>query len=226
MAVHNVAAPTRRVSEGTRESLAYASGWCCGIPHGHLDRGTILLMVADEQSLEDAITIVKPDLVVVDLSLANAGEANVARRLMERHPVLSVHARAESGTSSIDYCWSACDWVVDGCHWRGHDCSGLLAASTIHEPIEGALSRNPFLAGLCAGGTDVPSWDSGVDRSNHLGKPPRGDRNERGEPTRRNRTVERFRPGQVTRMGSDICRTMLCDDHESVDKRYSAAQDG
>jgi DNA-binding NarL/FixJ family response regulator len=55
-----------------------------------------VLMVADEQSLEDAITIANPDLVVVDLSLPGVGEANVARRLMERHPdlrliVLSIH---------------------------------------------------------------------------------------------------------------------------------------
>lgn len=55
-----------------------------------------VLMVADEQSLEDAITIFKPDLVIVDLSLPGVGEANVARRLMGRHPdlrliVLSVY---------------------------------------------------------------------------------------------------------------------------------------
>jgi DNA-binding NarL/FixJ family response regulator len=55
-----------------------------------------VLMVADERSLVVAATSFKPDLVVVDLSLPGAGEANVARRLMERHPdlrliVLSVH---------------------------------------------------------------------------------------------------------------------------------------
>jgi DNA-binding NarL/FixJ family response regulator len=55
-----------------------------------------VLMVADERSLEVAVTTFKPDLVVVDLSLPSDGEANVARRLMRNHPdlrliVLSVH---------------------------------------------------------------------------------------------------------------------------------------
>jgi DNA-binding NarL/FixJ family response regulator len=55
-----------------------------------------VLMVADERSLEDAVTTFKPDLVVVDLSLPRAGEVNIATRLMGRHPdlrliVLSVH---------------------------------------------------------------------------------------------------------------------------------------
>jgi DNA-binding NarL/FixJ family response regulator len=55
-----------------------------------------VLMVADEKSLLEAITTFKPDLVVVDLSLPNEEETNIARRLMLRHPdmrliVLSVH---------------------------------------------------------------------------------------------------------------------------------------
>jgi DNA-binding NarL/FixJ family response regulator len=55
-----------------------------------------VLMVADERSLMEAVTTFKPDLVVVDLSLPGGGEANIARRLMGRHPdlrliVLSVH---------------------------------------------------------------------------------------------------------------------------------------
>jgi len=55
-----------------------------------------VLMVADERSLVDALTTLEPALVVVDLSLPGEGEANVARRLMGRHPdrrliVLSVH---------------------------------------------------------------------------------------------------------------------------------------
>src|SRR5262249_12143316 len=40
-----------------------------------------VLMVADERSLEDAVRTFQPDLVVVDLSLSGAGEANIARRL-------------------------------------------------------------------------------------------------------------------------------------------------
>ena len=55
-----------------------------------------VLMVADEEYLMEAVTTFKPDLVVVDLSLPGEGEANIARRLMERHPdlrliVLSIH---------------------------------------------------------------------------------------------------------------------------------------
>jgi DNA-binding NarL/FixJ family response regulator len=55
-----------------------------------------VLMVADERSMEDVVTTFKPDLVVVDLSLPRGGEADIAGRLMGRHPdlcliVLSVH---------------------------------------------------------------------------------------------------------------------------------------
>lgn len=55
-----------------------------------------VLMVADERSLMEAVATFKPDLVVVDLSLSREGEANIAGRLMQRHPelrliVLSVH---------------------------------------------------------------------------------------------------------------------------------------
>jgi DNA-binding NarL/FixJ family response regulator len=55
-----------------------------------------VLMVADERSLLEAVTTFKPELVVVDLSLPREGEANIARRLLGRHPdlrliVLSIH---------------------------------------------------------------------------------------------------------------------------------------
>jgi DNA-binding NarL/FixJ family response regulator len=55
-----------------------------------------VLMVADERSLMEAVATFNLDLVVVDLSLPGEGEANVARRLLVRHPglrliVLSVH---------------------------------------------------------------------------------------------------------------------------------------
>jgi DNA-binding NarL/FixJ family response regulator len=48
------------------------------------------------QRLVDAIAEFKPCLVVVDLSLPDSGEVNIARRLMERHPelrliIFSVH---------------------------------------------------------------------------------------------------------------------------------------
>jgi DNA-binding NarL/FixJ family response regulator len=65
--------------------------------HGLLDGlFETVLMVADERSLMEAVATFRPELVVVDLSLPGEGEANIARRLLERHPdtrliVLSVH---------------------------------------------------------------------------------------------------------------------------------------
>lgn len=65
--------------------------------HGLLDAlFETVLMVANERSLMEALATFKPDLVVVDLSLSREGEANIAGRLMQRHPalrliVLSVH---------------------------------------------------------------------------------------------------------------------------------------
>jgi DNA-binding NarL/FixJ family response regulator len=55
-----------------------------------------VLLVADERSLIDAVSTFKPDLVVVDLSLPEGGEVNIARRLMGILPdlrliVLSVY---------------------------------------------------------------------------------------------------------------------------------------
>ncbi len=55
-----------------------------------------VMMVADEASLFDAAATFKPELVVIDLSLPHAGEANIAKRLVEHSPdlrliVLSVH---------------------------------------------------------------------------------------------------------------------------------------
>jgi DNA-binding NarL/FixJ family response regulator len=55
-----------------------------------------VLMVADEHSLVAAVTLFKPDLVVVDLALPGSEGANVAGRLTGRFPglrivVLSVH---------------------------------------------------------------------------------------------------------------------------------------
>jgi DNA-binding NarL/FixJ family response regulator len=65
--------------------------------HGLLDAlFENVVMVADERSMEGVVTAFKPDLVVVDLSLPRGGEADIAGRLMGRHPdlrliVLSVH---------------------------------------------------------------------------------------------------------------------------------------
>jgi two-component system secretion response regulator SsrB len=68
-----------------------------GNVHGLLEgRFDTVLMVADERSLQDAITTFMPDLVVVDLSLPRGGETNIASRLLKQYPklrliVLSVH---------------------------------------------------------------------------------------------------------------------------------------
>jgi DNA-binding NarL/FixJ family response regulator len=54
------------------------------------------VMVADENSLLEAVKRLEPDLVVVDLSLPVSGGGNVVRTLLNRYPglrviVLSVH---------------------------------------------------------------------------------------------------------------------------------------
>jgi DNA-binding NarL/FixJ family response regulator len=55
-----------------------------------------VVMVSDETSLLGAADKLKPDLVVVDLSMPVSGGINVARRLKNRHPelkfiILTVH---------------------------------------------------------------------------------------------------------------------------------------
>jgi DNA-binding NarL/FixJ family response regulator len=49
-----------------------------------------VVMVADEPSLLETVEKLKPDLVVVDLSMPVSEEINVARRLKTRHPALKV----------------------------------------------------------------------------------------------------------------------------------------
>jgi len=56
----------------------------------------VVVMVADEKSLLDALEKVSPDLVVVDLSLPITEEVNVPRRIKKLSPevkiiILSVH---------------------------------------------------------------------------------------------------------------------------------------
>ena len=55
-----------------------------------------VVMVADKRSLFEAVERIKPDLAVVDLSLAASGEASIARAISDSYPelkliVLSVH---------------------------------------------------------------------------------------------------------------------------------------
>jgi DNA-binding NarL/FixJ family response regulator len=65
------------------------------------------LMVADEASLLDAVGRIKPDLVVVDLSLPVSGYANVLNALFGRYPglnviVLSVHDEPSAISRALD----------------------------------------------------------------------------------------------------------------------------
>ncbi len=67
-----------------------------------------VMMVADEQSLIEAISKVKPDLVVADLSLPVSEEVNIARSLKKGNPdlkfiILSVHDEM----SVVDECLAA-----------------------------------------------------------------------------------------------------------------------
>jgi DNA-binding NarL/FixJ family response regulator len=105
-----------------------------------------VLMVADERSLTEAIAIFKPDLVVVDLSLPGEGEANeanVARRLMERHPdlrliVLSVHD--EPTVATLIRNGGAAGFVL-----KRHAAADLPPA--IHEVLRGGTYVSPSLGG-------------------------------------------------------------------------------
>lgn len=68
----------------------------------------VVIMVADEKSLLDSLDKSKPDLVVVDLSLAVTEEINVARRIRKHDPdmkiiILSVHDEQ----TAVDACMSA-----------------------------------------------------------------------------------------------------------------------
>ena len=68
----------------------------------------VVIMVADEKSLLDSLEKSRPDLVVVDLSLAITEEVNVARRIRKRDPdmkviILSVHDEQ----TAVDACLSA-----------------------------------------------------------------------------------------------------------------------
>jgi DNA-binding NarL/FixJ family response regulator len=103
-----------------------------------------VLMVADERSLVDAVTTFKPDLVVVDLSLPGEGEANVARRLMGRHPdlrviVLSVHDEP----TVVDQVLSA---GVAGFVLKRSAATDLVPA--VEEVLRGGTYVSPALQGL------------------------------------------------------------------------------
>jgi DNA-binding NarL/FixJ family response regulator len=65
-----------------------------------------VVMVGDEESLLATIPRVRPDLVVVDLSLPVAGHRHIVQRLGEQFPalkviVLSVHSEAEAAQAVL-----------------------------------------------------------------------------------------------------------------------------
>ena len=67
-----------------------------------------VFMVADEASLLDAAEMIKPDLIIADLSLPVTSEINIARRLNKNFPeikliILSVHDES----SAINECLEA-----------------------------------------------------------------------------------------------------------------------
>ena len=66
----------------------------------------VIVMVADETSLLATVPLVRPDLVVVDLSLPVAGHRHIVRRLGEQFPalkviVLGVHSEAEAARAAL-----------------------------------------------------------------------------------------------------------------------------
>jgi DNA-binding NarL/FixJ family response regulator len=68
----------------------------------------VVVMVADEKSLLDALDKVKPDLVVVDLSLPVSEEANVVRSIKKHTSdikviILSIHDEQ----AAVDECMAA-----------------------------------------------------------------------------------------------------------------------
>ena len=111
---------------------------------------TTLLMVADERSLMEAVTTFKPDLVVVDLSLPREGEANIARRLIGRHPdlrliVLSVHDEP----TVVGQMLSA---GVAGFVLKRAAATDLVPA--VREVLRGGTYVSPALRGQLAGSRD------------------------------------------------------------------------
>lgn len=79
-----------------------------GVRHLLKDLFNVILMVADEHSLADAVVTNPPDLLVVDLSMPVSSTENIARLLHRLNPelrfiVLSVHDEQ----SVVDECLSA-----------------------------------------------------------------------------------------------------------------------
>jgi DNA-binding NarL/FixJ family response regulator len=103
-----------------------------------------VVMVADERSLLEAVTTFKPDLVVVDLSLPGAGEANIARRLMGRDPdlrliVLSVYDEPTVVTQVLSA-------GVAGFVLKRSTATDLIPA--VQEVLQGGTYLCPALRGL------------------------------------------------------------------------------
>ena len=79
-----------------------------GVRHLLKELFDVIFMVADEQSLADAVVTNPPDLVIVDLSMPVCSAQNIARLLQRLNPdlmfiVLSIHDEQ----SVVDECLSA-----------------------------------------------------------------------------------------------------------------------
>ena len=66
-----------------------------------------VVMVADLNSLHDAVNKICPDLAVIDLSMVTKSEANIAETIKSRHPdlrfiVLSLHAEQAVAKKILD----------------------------------------------------------------------------------------------------------------------------
>jgi DNA-binding NarL/FixJ family response regulator len=97
------------------EDMKYGSAILADIHHNMLEGLRVLLestfstvvMVADLNSLYDAVNKIHPDLVVVDLSMATKCEANIAVKIKELHPdlrfiVLSIHDDQDVARKILD----------------------------------------------------------------------------------------------------------------------------
>jgi DNA-binding NarL/FixJ family response regulator len=120
----------------------------------------VIVMVADEGSLVDSIERVRPDLVIVDLSLPGAEGANVVRRLRSRYPgvaiiVLSVHDEPTVASRMLEA-------GVAGFVLKRDAATSLLPA--IQEVLRGGTYVCPAVRGALQRSQAVDDGDRGASR--------------------------------------------------------------
>jgi DNA-binding NarL/FixJ family response regulator len=122
---------------------------------------TSVMMVADESSLEEAVGAVKPDLVVVDLSLPRArdrNDMNLIRQLTREHPnlrlvVLSVH---DDPTAAAE---------VRAAGAAGYVLKRSVAADLV-PAVRAVLSGGEFVSPAVRWPNPTLGQDSATDRTN------------------------------------------------------------